>query len=393
MKLSKYPLKTWRDDPQGETSVNARLLWRAGYIDKLMSGVYSYHPIGCRVLKNIEKIVREEMDNIGAHEIRMPALHPSAPWKITGRWEVEEMMKTEKYGLGWTHEEIVTPLAQKIVNSEKDLPLYLYQIQMKFRNEPRAKSGLLRGREFVMKDMYAFHLSEQELDDFYEEVKQAYMRIFNRLGIGDDTYLTLASGGAFSNENSHEFQTASPYGEDNTFVCPACRLGVNAELNLKECPQCGSKDLQDIKTIETANIFKLSDRYSSAFDFKVNGQKVYMACYGLGITRAMGAIVEVLSDDRGLVWPTSIAPFPVYLIDIDAPKEAEQLCQELDLLYDDRDKSVGEKFNDADLLGIPYRLVVSHRNPGMVEVKKRTETEGQLMKISEAIKYVQENIK
>lgn len=358
-------------------------------------------PLGLRVLTKIENIIREEMNAIGGQELLLPALHPKENWNKTNRWQTPEMFKLKSrlgkdYGLGWTHEEIITPLVQKFVSSYKDLPFYVYQIQDKFRDELRAKSGLLRGTEFIMKDLYSFHADEKDMDSYYEKVKGAYFKIFRRCGLGKHTFLTLASGGSFS-KYSHEFQTVTPYGEDEIHLCQKCGLAVNKEIvgQLKyRCAGCGGKRLIAQKAIEVGNIFKLKTKYTEAFNFKIkdrNGKDrpVLMGCYGIGLGRLMGAIAEVHHDERGIVWPASIAPHMIHLISIEAQspkvkkmadKVYEDLCfgggQELrpEVLYDDRkDKTAGEKFTDADLIGIPLRVVVSKKSleKGSIELKAR----------------------
>ncbi|HPD19945.1 MAG TPA: hypothetical protein PLV95_01770, partial [Candidatus Pacearchaeota archaeon] len=313
MRQSELFSKTFKENPKDEKSVNAQLLIRAGFIDKLSSGVYSFLPLGLRVIKKIEKIVREEMDKIGGQEVLMPALQPKENWEITQRWKVKEMfkIKDEEFGLGWTHEEIITPLMKKHILSAKDLPRYIYQIQTKFRNEPRAKSGILRGKEFIMKDLYSFHANEEDLSQYYEKVKDAYNSIWEKCGIKDKTYLTLAAGGTFS-QYSHEFQTVTPAGEDTIFICSSCGIAVNKEIYQGICPQCKNKEIKEAKALEVGNIFKLGTRYSNPFNLKdEKGNLIFMGCYGLGITRLIGAIVETNYDERGIIWPALVAPFSV----------------------------------------------------------------------------------
>jgi prolyl-tRNA synthetase len=390
MKQSNLFTKTVKENPKDEKSLNAQLLIRAGFVDKLSSGVYTYLPLGLRVIKNIERIIREEMNNIGAQEILMPSLHPKENWEVTGRWGVEEMykIKDEELGLGWTHEEIITPLMKKYILSYKDLPKYVYQIQAKFRNEPRAKSGLLRGKEFLMKDLYSFHSDEADLNDYYEKVKEAYFRIYERIEL--KAYLTLASGGTFS-EYSHEFQTVTSAGEDTIYICESCGLAINKEIKKDTCPQCNHDKFKEEKAIEVGNIFKLSTKYSKPFDLK----DVLMGCYGFGITRVMGAVVEVSNDEKGIIWPKSIAPFSIHLIDLENSKKADEVYAILqnhnyEVLYDDRvEKTAGEKFNDCDLIGIPLRIVVSKKTgEDRVEIKKRGEKDIQIISIKDLLENV-----
>jgi len=408
MRQSKLFGKTTYEVSKDEQSINAQLLLRGGFVDKLMAGVYTYLPLGKRVLAKIENIVREEMDTISGQEILMPALQNKKDWQVTGRWEVDVMMKVKtffdkEYGLGWTHEEVITPLARKYVRSYKDFPFYLYQIQTKFRSEKRAKSGILRGREFSMKDLYSFHTSEKDLDKFYDITKKAYFKIFDRVGIKDKTYLTYASGGDFS-KYSHEFQTLSSAGEDTIYICDKCNIAINQEIieGLNEsCPECGNKDLKQEKAIETGNIFKLKTRFTEAFDFKFTNEKgeeeiVLMGCYGMGPSRLMGTIVELFNDKNGIIWPKSVAPYQVHLIclgnDDNIIAEAEKIYislqkEKIEVLYDDRNESAGVKFKDSDLIGIPLRIVVSKKTleKNSVELKKRNEDGFELIEIDKIV--------
>jgi len=399
MKATRLFSKTQKEDPKGEISLNAKLLMRAGFIDKLGAGIYTYLPLGFKVIQKIQNIVREEMNKIGGEELLMPGLHPKNNWEKTGRWQVKEMYKIDgdNYGLGWTHEEIITPLAQKFLNSEKDFPKYIYQIQTKYRNEPRAKSGILRGREFIMKDLYSFHLTNEDLDDYYEKVKKAYLKIYERCGLKDYTYLTLAGGGAFTKGYSHEFQTITNAGEDIIFICKKCGLALNKEVEQDKCPNCGNSVFEEKKSIEVGNIFKLGTKYAEAFNFKINGEYIIMGCYGLGISRLLGTIVEVFNDEKGIVFPKEVAPYDIYLINIKAEKETDMVYKALEykgyeVLFDDRDKTPGEKFSDADLMGIPIRIVISEKTleQDSVEVKRRGKDEVKLVKIKEIAKFLEE---
>lgn len=408
MRQSKLYTKTQKNISEDEISRNAQLLTRAGFVDRLFAGVYSFLPLGLRVLTNIENIIREEMNRVGGQEILMPALHPKENWVTTGRWdELDVLFKLNgagerEYALGATHEEIVTPLVQKNVFSYKDLPQAVYQLQTKFRNEVRAKSGILRGREFRMKDLYSFHANQADLDAYYDQVTEAYFRIFSRLGLGESTYLTYASGGTFS-KYSHEFQTATEAGEDLIYICDDCTVAINKEVieDLKSsCPQCKKGNLREAKAIEVGNIFKLGTKYSAPFEFTFvdenNAQQpVLMGCYGIGPSRILGTIVEVLSDDKGMVWPEEVAPYKLHLISLAQNQEqidqANNLYDELikrnvSVLYDDRpDARAGEKFADSDLIGIPNRVVISARSleKGGVEFKKRNESEGKVISLEE----------
>ncbi len=400
--------KTKRENPRDEESQNAILLIRAGFIDKLGAGIYSFLPLGLLVLRKIENIVREEIKAIGGQEILMPALHPKENWEKTNRWaHFDALFKLKGYGekdyaLGATHEEIVSPLATKFVFSYKDLPFYLFQIQTKFRNEPRAKSGLLRCREFLMKDLYSFHTDNADLDNYYEKVIIAYKNIFKKCGLEKNTYLTLASGGSFS-KYSHEFQTISQAGEDTIYICQKCHLAINKEIKEENpfCPQCQGKDFKETSAIEVGNIFKLGTKYSAPFDLKYKDEKgeektVIMGCYGLGPTRLIGAVAEIFHDDRGLIWPENIAPFKYHLLVLGEnekiQKEADKFYEKMialgqKVLYDDRKISIGEKFADADLIGLPYRLVISEKTlqQKSLEIKKRHEQKTELIKLNRAI--------
>jgi len=417
MRLSTLFTKTIKDAPKDELSINARLLIQAGFIDKVSAGIYTYLPLGFRVLKKIENIIREEMDKVGGQEILMPALTPKKGWEITGRWtDLDILFKlrgsdSREYALGATHEEVVVPLTQQYALSYKDLPVYIYQIQNKFRNEKRAKSGILRGREFMMKDLYSFHADEDDANRFYKEMQKSYFKIFERCGILDKTYLTYASGGTFS-KYSHEYQTVTPAGEDDIFVCNECSIAINKEIieDLKhKCPSCENKKLTKEKAIEIGNIFKLKTKYSDAFNYKYideSGKKkpVMMGCFGIGLSRVIGTVAEVCHDDKGIIWPKEIAPFTVHLIQLNTKDveennkiklTAEKIYKELrdnkiEVLFDDRDEAVrtGEKFADADLIGCPIRLVVSERSlsEDSVEVKKRAEDKKELVKIKDIIR-------
>lgn len=401
MKQSKLFTKTRKEISKDEVSINAQLLIRAGFVDKLMAGVYTFLPLGLRVMKKIENIIREEINAIGGQEISMPALQPRENWMITGRWDtMDDLYKVKdasdrEFALGATHEEVISPLLKKFVSSYKDFPVYVYQFQNKFRMELRSKSGLLRGREFMMKDLYSFHLTEKDLDEYYEKTKEAYFKIFERFGIKEKTYLTFASGGSFS-KYSHEFQTISEAGEDIIYVCNKCDLAVNKEIKseTEKCPECGGVDFREEKAIETGNIFKLMNKYSKPFDLSVadeKGQKkeVLMGCYGIGLSRSMGTIVETFHDEKGIIWPEEVAPFKYHLISLGKNEEAEEIYKKLqekgeEVLFDDRDVSAGEKFADSDLIGIPYRVVISEKSlkAGGVEIKKRNEEKSEIIEVA-----------
>lgn len=416
MRQSNIFFKTQKEAPKEEISINSQLLIRAGFIDKLMAGVYSFLPLGFQVLKKIENIIREEMKKIGAQELLLPALHPKENWERTNRWKEEVMFKLKSrsgknFGLGWTHEEIITPLVKKFVSSYRDLPLALYQIQDKFRDELRSKSGLLRGVEFIMKDLYSFHPDERDLERYYEKAKMAYFRIFKRCGIGKQTFLTLSSGGSFS-KYSHEFQTVTPFGEDTIYLCEKCNLAINQQIISEEkykCPQCGHEKLKVKKAIEVGNIFNLKDKFSKAFGFTFKDREgkekfVLIGCYGIGLPRLMGAIVEVNHDEKGICWPREVAPLEVHLLPVENSQRVKKTVQKIyhllesekiETLYDDRVKSIGEKFVDCDLIGLPIRIVVSEKSlrKNSIEIKERRKRDVKLVKIKDLLPFIKTKLK
>lgn len=410
MKQSELFTKTRKENPADEVSRNAQLLIRAGFVHKEMAGVYTFLPLGLRVLRNIERIIREEMEKIGGQEVFLTALQNPELWKTTARWSdeaVDNWFKTSlkngtELGLGFTHEEAITALMKSHISSYRDLPVYAYQIQTKFRNEERAKSGIMRGREFLMKDLYSFDATQKDLDTFYERCAEAYTNIFSRVGIGDITFKTFASGGVFS-KYSHEFQTLSDAGEDTIYLSRAKNIAVNEEVYTDEVLNdlhLEKGDLEKVKSIEVGNIFKLGTRFSEALELTYKDESgsmkpVVMGSYGIGPSRLMGTIVETLSDEKGMAWPESVAPFQTHLLSLGVDKEANEWYEKLrsagiETLYDDRDVSAGEKFGDSDLIGIPYRVVVSKRSleKGGAEVKRRTESESKILSFDEVTKSV-----
>lgn len=395
MRVSNQFTKTLKNAPSDEVAKNAQLLIRAGYIYKEMAGVYTYLPYGKRVLEKITQIIREEMNKVGGNEISLTALQQKAVWEASGRWDdkvLDVWFKTKlangsELGLAPTHEEPLTKLMKNYISSYKDLPVYPYQFQIKFRNELRSKSGLMRGREFWMKDLYSFSRTQEEHDAFYETISEAYNNIYDRLGIGDLTYKTFASGGSFA-KYSHEFQTLSEVGEDTIYVHEGKNIAINEEVYTDEVlADLGvlREDLVEKKAVEVGNIFTLGTKFSDALDLvftneQGNQQKVIMGSYGIGPSRVMGLIAEHFSDEKGLVWPEDIAPYKVYLVSIGkhGAKEADSLYDQLvdrgvEVLYDDRDVRPGEKFADSELLGIPYRITVSDKtvDAGMHEFTTR----------------------
>ena len=414
MKYSKLFSKTSKTIPHDADSANAKFLVQGGFIHRETAGVYSYLPMGLKVLRKIEQIIREEIEAIGGQEILMPVLTPKENWVTTDRWDGFDVLfrlkgaGDKEYALGATHEEIVTPLVQHYVFSYKDLPTAVFQIQNKFRNEARAKSGILRGREFGMKDLYSFHATQKDLDQYYEESKKAYSKIFERLGFDPEiTYITYASGGAFS-KYSHEYQVLSEVGEDHIYTCEKCRVAVNREIldEQNTCPECDNKKLTEKKGIEVGNIFKLGTKFSDSFKFQYadeNGKKhpVIMGCYGIGPTRIMGSLVEIFNDEKGILWPKSVTPYQVHMLSLGTDEKVLQDADKLynaltdngiTVLYDDRDERAGEKFNDADLIGIPLRIVVSSRTleKGGVEWKERNQSDAKEVKLGDVVKSIKE---
>ena len=413
MLQSKLFYKANKNKPMDIGSVSHDLLVRAGYVDQLMAGVYSFLPLGFKVLKNIEGIIRKHMELIDGQELLLPVLQPKENWVKTDRINIEKeiifLLKgngDKEYVLGPTHEEVVTPLAKKIIFSYRDLPLYVFQIQDKLRDELRPKSGLLRVREFMMKDLYSFHANQADLDEYYEIAAKAYEKIFKECGIGKTTYRTLASGGSFS-KYSDEFQTVTNAGEDLVYVCKGCGIGINKEIKNENptCPKCKSPDFEEKKAVEVGNIFKMGTRFSSPFELKFtdrdgHDKPVLMGCYGIGLGRLMGAIVEASHDDKGIIWPKSVAPFAVHLIHLGTDKKtktsAEKIYKDLqksgiEVLWDDREnKTAGENFAESDLLGIPLRIVVSEKTleAGSVEIKERVKEAVKLVKLKDVLKHV-----
>ena len=382
MRVSKIFTKTLKDAPSDEVAKNAQLLIRGGYVYKEMAGVYAYLPLGIRVLDKIKQIVREEMNAIDSNELIMAGLQHPGVWKKSGRWSDElvdvwfksKLQDGSDVGFGWTHEEPIVEMMKQFVTSYKDLPASLYQFQTKLRNELRAKSGIMRGREFVMKDMYSFHATAEDLDEYYNQAIEAYKRVYDRLGIGADTYVTFASGGSFT-KFSHEFQTITDAGEDIIYLHREKNIAINEEVIDDAIKELGiSRDeLEKVKTAEVGNIFNFGTQKTDEMDLYYTAkdgskQSLYLGSYGIGITRVMGVLAEKMSDDKGLVWPVEVAPYAVYLVSIGekGTAAAEEAYAQLEaagieVLYDDRDERPGAKFADAELLGIPYRLTISDR--------------------------------
>ncbi len=391
MRQSQLFTRVLREAPKDAVSVNAQLLERGGFIYKNSAGVYSYLPLGLRVIKKISDIIREEMDAAGGQEMLMPALVEKKYLEMTGRWDVPVGYRVrgigdtdEHFALGWTHEEVLTDIVSRYISSYKDLPFAAYQIQTKFRNEARAKSGVLRGREFIMKDLYSFHATQGDFEAYYETMKGAYHNVFKRCGL--DAIYTAAGGGAFTASVTHEFQVVSPVGEDVIFVCSHCGYAENAEIATvkdgESCARCKEGLMHKKTAIEVGNIFPLGTKYADAFNLVFTNEKgarasVIMGSYGIGVSRLMGVIVETHHDTQGIIWPETVAPFAVHLLELgkaSAQKIYDNLQKQgIAVLYDDREASSGDKLTAADLMGIPWRAVVSDKTGDKIELKKRGE--------------------
>lgn len=412
MRQTQLFTKTRREAPADETAKNAQLLIRAGYVHKEMAGAYAWLPLGLRVMENIKTIVREEMDALGCQELIMTTLQRKELWDQTGRWDdavVDIWFKSElkaggEVAMAWSHEEPIGNMMKSYLNSYKDLPAYVYQFQNKLRNEVRAKSGVMRGREFIMKDAYSFCRGEADHNEIYEAMKQAYMNVFDRVGIGADTYITFASGGAFTTF-SHEFQTLCEAGEDVCFVNTDKQVAINEEVMGDEAMQelgVTRDDLTEMRTAEVGNIFNFGRQKAEDLGLYYKDEQgesipIWMGSYGIGITRLPGVLVEKFADEKGIVWPESVAPFRVHLVglNVDDPEIRDWTDgiytaltkRGIDVLYDDRDARPGEKFADSDLIGIPYRVVASKKTKtdGTFEVVERQS--GDVHYLSEAELY------
>lgn len=405
MLVSQLFPKTRKEAPKEAESINHKLLVRAGFIDQLMAGSWTLLPLGLKVVTKINQVIREEMNAVGGQEMLMPLLHPKNVWNETGRWDkAKEVMyqfkdsRGKEYALSFTHEEIVMDLLRKNIKSYADLPVSVYHFSTKFRNEPRARSGILRGREFLMKDLYSAHVSEADMLEYYEKVKVAYEKVFKRLGF--NFRIIETGGGVFTDKNTHEFQVMTDGGEDTIFYCDQCPWGQNKEIfNGSEgdkCPSCKKGKILTSKAIEVGNIFPLgtwfAERMRVYFQDKKGMKKpIWFASYGIGCTRVMGAWVEVSHDDKGIIWNKMMSPFDVYLVELPGAKGVKSLYEKLkdagiDPLWDDRDVPAGEKFADADLIGIPVRLVVSEKTGEKIEFKKRTKDKSELLTFEEVVK-------
>jgi len=405
MRQSQLFPKTRKEAPKDAESINHKLLVRGGFIDQLMSGSWTLLPLGFRVVSKINQIIREEMNAIGAQEMLMPLLHPKEIWSETGRWDkANEIMyklkdvRKKEYVLSFTHEEIVMDLLRKNTKSYQDLPVAVYHFSTKFRNEPRARSGILRGREFMMKDLYSAHVSEEDMLSYYEKVKEAYAKIFIRLGF--NFKVVEASGGVFTDRHTHEFQVLDANGEDTIFACDTCNYAINKEIFEgkvgETCPKCKKGKIEKLNgLVEVGNIFPLGTWYAERMrvyftDEEGKKKPIWFASYGIGPTRVMGTLVEVNNDEKGIIWPTAVSPFDIHLIELPGAKNADKIYKELkesgtDVLWDDRDVPAGEKFAEADLIGIPVRLVISEKTGEKIEWKERTSEKSELLSFEELL--------
>jgi len=393
MRQSQLFYKSKKDIPKDIEAISHQYLYRGDFIDQLGSGIYSFLPLGWKIHQNISNIIREEMFALGAQEVFLPALQPKNVWEKSDRWDhmdpplfkLNDIHKKE-FALGSTHEEVIAKIGSERIESYKDLPFSLFQIQTKFRNEIRSTGGLLRTREFIMKDLYSFHADQKDFEAFYKKAGKAYLKIFKRCGL--KAKMVEASGVGFTKDFTHEFQALTPVGEDTVFYCEKCDFARNKEIikGLKKCPDCGGRLIEE-RGIEIGNIFPLGTKYSKAFDFTFkdkdgNTKPVIMASYGIGVGRLMATIIEAHHDDKGIVWPSEVAPFQVHLINLQGDdKLYDNLVKKgIDVLYDDRDVSVGQKLAEADLIGIPHRLVVGGKNKDLIEFKERRRNKIELIK-------------
>lgn len=398
MRYSKLFPKTRKEAPSDAVSINHKLLVQAGFVDQLMAGSWTLLPLGLRVIAKINKIIREEMNAIDGQELLVPLLHPKEIWNETGRWEsaTEVMYKltdqrNREHVLSFTAEEIVMDVLRKNINSYQQLPVYVYQFSTKFRNEVRAKSGILRGREFMMKDLYSAHTTEKDLMEYYERAKVAYMKVYERLGF--EAKIIEAGGGVFTDSNTHEFQVITEAGEDTIYYCDDCSWGENEEIfegsSGDKCPNCSKGVIKSAKSVEVGNIFPLGTMYSEKMGFLYtdasgNKKPIWFGSYGIGITRILGTWVEVSHDERGIIWNKQLSPYDVHFVSLEGAIDAEEIYEKLldsgvDVLWDDRDESAGQKFSDADLIGTPVRLVVSKKTGDKIEWKERKSEEIELL--------------
>ncbi len=416
MKQSQLFTKTRKEAPADETSKNAQLLIKAGFIHKELAGVYSYLPLGLKVIQKIKNIVNDEMNKLGSSEILMSTIQNKEIWELTNRWDdkqVDVWFKSElkngnDIGFGWSHEEPITNMMKSHINSYNDLPRFVHQFQNKLRNEVRAKSGIMRCREFIMKDMYSYCATEEDHMDFYNKTTEAYLNVYKKVGLGDITFVTSASGGVFTDKFSHEFQTICDAGEDIIYVSKDNKVALNEEIfNDETLTKMGynKEDFEAKKAAEVGNIFTFGTKKCEELglffhDKEGVKQPVYLGSYGIGVTRLVGVLAEVFADEKGLVWPKEVAPFHVHLVRLGVNEKTVEYADKLyaslqkaniEVLYDDRDLRPGEKFADSDLIGIPVRFVVSDKTveQDKVEVKYRTKAESEMMSVEDALNALQ----
>ena len=412
MKQSNFFVKTKKEISKDISAISHKYLVRGDFIEQSISGVYRFLPLGFRVLKKIEKIIREEIIKLGSQEVLLPTLQDKKLWLETDRWDHMDppLFKLKdrhdrEIALGSTHEEEMVDIARKRAGSYQDLPFSLFQIQNKFRNEMRATGGLLRTREFIMKDLYSFHSNKEDLVDFYDKTKESYFKIFKRCGV--KTVSVEADSGTIGGKLSHEFMVLSDAGEDDILICQKCGYGANIEKigNISKCPACGGS-LDKRKSIEVGHVFYLGTKYSGVMNANYRDKDgkekpILMGCYGIGLSRLMAVAIELNHDDNGIIWPEEISPFDVHLIRIESDGKVKETAdkiyeetrggQKIEVLYDDREnKSAGEKFTDCDLIGIPIRIVVSEKTleKNCVEIKKRGEKNVKLIKINELKEFL-----
>jgi len=409
MEWSKGFIPTLRESPAEAEAISHKLMIRAGLLRRLGSGTYSYLPLGLKVLQKIAEIIRKEMNSCGGQEVLLPALQPVELWKDSGRYEeIGKVMISfrNRHGkeivLGPTHEEVITDLVKKEVSSYRQLPLLLYQIQTKFRDEPRPRFGVIRSCEFIMKDAYSFDKDTQGLDESYSRMQEAYCRIFNHCGL---TYLTVeADPGIMGGSESCEFMVPSVNGEDVISRCSAC--GCTGGEDVKICLHCHKK-MKAIHCIEVGHVFKLGTKYSKSLkvrylDRQGKEKLLIMGCYGIGVNRVLAAVIEQNYDEAGIVWPKKLAPYKAIVIPLNinhtpSSSIAWDIYSKLsnlgwDILIDDRDERAGIKFKDAELIGIPIGIVVGEKglNEGKLELKLRKNGEKISVKVEDALAKIQE---
>ena len=422
MKASQFILGTQRENPADAEIISHKMMIRAGLVRQVSSGIYNWLPMGKKVLQKVENIIRTEMDNAGAQEILMPMVQPASLWEDSGRINQygQELLTfsdrhENKFCLGPTHEEIITDLCKNLLTSFKQLPITLYQIQTKFRDEIRPRFGVMRSREFIMKDAYSFDLDKESLERSYSNMKEAYVRIFDSLGL--DYRVVKADSGAIGGSDSEEFHVLADSGEDLLAFSDKSDYAINAELlnelqegqdpyslDGKPSPD-GKGSLKLKKGIEVGHIFKLGKKYSEAMNLKIQGEdqevNPEMGCYGIGASRIVAASIEQNHDDKGIIWPKSLAPFAVAIVEVNPKKKDDihKMCleiyqlfknNEIEVLWDDRDKRPGVKFTDMEVIGMPLTVIIGDRTleTGEIEVKGRQDEKPKLVSHQDLISIV-----